>query len=100
MNTKIERDVIARGVFTSVHDLAKKLMRYIRLYSGRPESGHELLGDPSVQEGSHRLELLEMGIAWAPTRTAVSAIQSRPTAVSSCFGNRRTLVGIPGPEKK
>lgn len=27
---KIERDVVARGVFTSVKDLARKLMRYIR----------------------------------------------------------------------
>jgi transposase len=31
--SKIERDVIARGVFTSVKDLAKKLMRYIRSYN-------------------------------------------------------------------
>jgi transposase len=31
--SKIERDVIARGVFTSVKDLAKKLMRYIRRYN-------------------------------------------------------------------
>src|SRR5499426_4861266 len=31
--TKIERDVIARGVFTSVKDLARKLMRYIRHYN-------------------------------------------------------------------
>lgn len=30
---RIERDVIARGVFTSVPDLARKLMRYIRAYS-------------------------------------------------------------------
>ena len=30
---KIERDVIARGVFTSVKDLARKLMRYIRAHS-------------------------------------------------------------------
>jgi transposase len=30
---KIEREVIARGVFTSVRDLARKLMRYIRAYS-------------------------------------------------------------------
>jgi len=28
--SKIERDVIARGIFTSVADLARKLMRYIR----------------------------------------------------------------------
>jgi transposase len=27
---KIERDLIARGIFTSVRDLARKLMRYIR----------------------------------------------------------------------
>src|SRR5262245_29535926 len=28
--SKIERDVIARGIFSSIKDLAKKLMRYIR----------------------------------------------------------------------
>lgn len=33
---KIERHVIARGVFTSVKDLARKLMRYIRLYNKAP----------------------------------------------------------------
>ncbi len=31
--SRIERDVIARGVFTSVRDLARKLSRYIRAYS-------------------------------------------------------------------
>jgi transposase len=31
--SKIERDVIARGVFSSVKDLAKKIMRYIRSYN-------------------------------------------------------------------
>lgn len=30
---RIERDVIARGVFTSVNDLARKLMYHIRTYS-------------------------------------------------------------------
>lgn len=30
---RIEREVIARGVFTSVRDLGRKLMRYIRAYS-------------------------------------------------------------------
>lgn len=30
--SKIERDVIARGVFTSVADLARKLGKYIRAY--------------------------------------------------------------------
>jgi transposase len=31
--SKIERDVIARGVFTSVKDLSRKLLRYIRAYN-------------------------------------------------------------------
>ncbi len=31
--SKIERDVIARGVFSSVKDLARKIMRYIRHYN-------------------------------------------------------------------
>jgi transposase len=33
---KIERDVIARGVFTSGPDLKRKLMRYIRKYNDSP----------------------------------------------------------------
>ena len=32
---KVERDVIARGVFTSVTDLKRKLMKYIRRYNER-----------------------------------------------------------------
>ena len=34
---RIERDVIARGVFTSVADLKRKLMRYIRHYNQAPK---------------------------------------------------------------
>jgi hypothetical protein len=30
---KIERDVITRGIFTSVTDLARQLRRYIRQYN-------------------------------------------------------------------
>ena len=33
---KIERDVIARGVFTSASDLRRMLMRYIRAYAQQP----------------------------------------------------------------
>jgi transposase len=36
--SKIERDVIARGVFTSVPDLKRKLMRYIGEYNKAPKS--------------------------------------------------------------
>jgi transposase len=35
--SKVERDVIARGVFTSVSDLKRKLMRYIRKYNDSPK---------------------------------------------------------------
>ena len=44
---KIERDVIARGVFTSVKDLAHKLMRYIRHYNKAPKIVKWKYCDPS-----------------------------------------------------
>ena len=34
--SKIERDVIARGIFTSVADLRRKLMRYVRHHNKEP----------------------------------------------------------------
>src|SRR5207253_4517445 len=53
---KIERDVIARGVFTSVPDLRRKLMRYIRQYNKAPRTvkwrysnpGHRITPDSAV----------------------------------------------------
>jgi transposase len=45
--SKIERHVIARGVFTSVNDLARKLMRYIRLYNRAPKPIKWTYRDPS-----------------------------------------------------
>jgi transposase len=44
---KIERDVIARWVFTSVRDLARKLMRYIRHYNRAPKPIKWTYRDPS-----------------------------------------------------
>ena len=44
---KIERDVIARGVFTSISDLKKKLMRYIRQYNKAPRTVKWKYCDPS-----------------------------------------------------
>jgi transposase len=44
---KIERDVIARGVFTSVADLKRKLMRYIRQYNNAPRVVKWKYFDPS-----------------------------------------------------
>ena len=44
---KIERDGIARGIFTSVPDLARKLMRYIRSYHRAPRPVKWTYADPS-----------------------------------------------------
>ncbi|MGB8435939.1 MAG: IS630 family transposase [Burkholderiales bacterium] len=44
---KIERDVVARGVFTSVPDLKRKLMRYIRQYNKQPKPVKWKYFDPS-----------------------------------------------------
>lgn len=44
---KIERDVIARGVFNSVPDLKRKLMRYIRNYNQQPKPVKWKYFDPS-----------------------------------------------------
>src|SRR5450432_4854377 len=44
---KIERDVIARGVFTSVPDLKRKLMRYISQYNKQPKPVKWKYFDPS-----------------------------------------------------
>jgi transposase len=44
---KIQRDVIARGVFTSVKDLEKKLMRYIRSYNNTPKTVKWKYFDPN-----------------------------------------------------
>ena len=53
-SSKIERDVIARGVFKSVRDLAKKLMRYIRLYNREPRPIKWTYRDPS-----HRIQAFD-----------------------------------------
>lgn len=44
---KIERDVIARGIFTSVSDLRRKLMRYIRQYNQAPKTVKWKYFDPT-----------------------------------------------------
>jgi transposase len=49
---RIERDVIARGVFTSVSDLRKKLMRYIRQYNKGPRTVKWKYSDPARRIGT------------------------------------------------
>jgi transposase len=53
---KIERDVIARGVFTSVRDLARKLRRFINAYSANARPIQWKYSDPTrrlLHNGGH-----------------------------------------------
>jgi len=45
--SKIERDVIARGIFTSVADLRRKIMRYVRKYNTAAKPFRWSYADPS-----------------------------------------------------
>ena len=45
--SRIERDVITRGVFTSLPDLKRKLMRYIRQYNQAPKTVKWKYFDPT-----------------------------------------------------
>src|SRR5271169_6170308 len=56
---RIEREVIARGVFTSVKDLARKLMRYIRHYNRAPKPIKWTYRDPSQRISSIPMSLLQ-----------------------------------------
>jgi transposase len=47
--SRIERHVIARGVFTSKADLARKLMRYIRAYNRNATPIKRTYSDPSTR---------------------------------------------------
>ena len=44
---KIERDLLARGIFTSVPDLARKIRRYIASYNKDPKPIRWTYNDPT-----------------------------------------------------
>ncbi len=44
---KIERDLLARGIFTSLPDLARKIRRYIRKYNEHPQPIRWVYNDPT-----------------------------------------------------
>src|SRR5271169_3698232 len=53
--SKVERDVIARGIFTSVKDLARKLRRYINAYSANARPIQWKYSDPTRRVRSNEL---------------------------------------------
>src|SRR6058998_3458689 len=52
---KIERDLLARGIFTSVADLARKIRRYIRRYNTAPKPIRWSYRNPAHRIGSTSL---------------------------------------------
>ena len=71
---RIERDVIARGVFTSVKDLARKLKRYIRHYNRAPKPIKWTYRDPSHRITLNTISLLQATSYLATLLTANSPI--------------------------
>jgi transposase len=52
--SKIARDIIARGVFTSLADLKRNLMRYIRHYNHTPKTIKWKYFDPTDRISRYR----------------------------------------------
>ena len=50
---KIERDLLARGIFTSVPDLARKIRRYITRYNDDPKPIHWTYSNPAHRITTH-----------------------------------------------
>jgi transposase len=91
---KIERDVIARGVFTSISDLKRKLMRYIRHYNEVPKTVKWKYFDPSRRAraqaevadligGKGGTRTLDPGIMSALLRRPVQQIRSKRMCLQS-----------------
>jgi transposase len=53
--SKIQRDLIARGVFTPVPDLSRELLRYIAHYNKAPKASKWSWRNPSKQLPPTRL---------------------------------------------
>jgi transposase len=73
---RIERDVIARGVFTSVSDLARKLRRYINAYSANARPIRWKYSDPSRRIRSNELSATgHLVVDWSLSCRLASAIE-------------------------
>ena len=82
---KIQRDVIARGVFTSVADLGNKLRKYIRAYSKSAQPFRWTYTDPSrrIVPNKNRRDLLLVGGTSPPIQVPMHWC-FRPNAARTC----------------
>jgi hypothetical protein len=67
---KIERDVIARGIFTSVADLKRKIMKYIRHYNKVPKPIRWTYANPTRRIAQTDVHLLCTGLPKDTRRTS------------------------------
>lgn len=78
--SKIQRDVIARGIFTSVSDLARKLRRYINAYSANARPFHWKYSDPT-----RRIPSNEFTAAGHLVRSTLLEAAGRPaSSIAAC----------------
>jgi hypothetical protein len=64
---KIERDVIVRGVFTTVTDRERKPVRYIRQYSKNAKPVARKYYDPSLRTTPDSIATIHQGVAYPVT---------------------------------
>lgn len=78
--SKIERDAIQRGIFTSVKDLSRKLMTYIKHYNKAPKPIKWKYTDPSnrIQSAASTIAITGNQEAAAPSVRVVDKIQRGP----------------------
>lgn len=74
---KIERDVIARGVFTSVPDLARKLRRYLNAYSANAQFAGNTQTSPAAS-----VVTIWLRQATSRSRTWKNKIGTTPTSAA------------------
>ena len=84
---KIEREVIARGIFTSVSDLARKLRRYINAYSANARPIQWKYSDPTRRVRSNEITATSSNLV---SKSAESP--PAPSGISDVFSkNERTV---------
>jgi transposase len=92
---KVERDVIARGVFTSVPDLKRKPMRYIRKYDEQPKPVKWKYFDPTRRITPDPIVTAHWNESRQPVEAAIA--HARPITPALCtLGVARHRAHRPG----
>jgi len=88
----LTRDVIARGIFSSVADLKRKLMRYIRQYSLAPKPVKWVHRDPAhriTADSRVTVQTLIASVRYKYVSGRLQEKRSRPTTGSTATARKR-----------